>query len=429
MCSIAGVSSNANADDAAACVYGVEDRILSVYDVPMKTTLYSLLVLITLITAALGMAQTSGLGVFTPNPSRFEIRRGVNLSHWLSQCFGWSPRDTFITEKDVQFIASLGYDHVRIPIDEQEMWTADGEPAQQAFSYLTRCLDWCIKHKLKAIVELHILRSHYFNAPHEGGKNVLWTSPAAQENFLRLWKMLSEKLETYPADMLAYEILNEPIADDHEDWNRLLDRAVAAIRSREPRRVLIIGSNMWQTPGTFPYLKVPKKDKNLILSVHTYAPLVFTHYKASWTPLKSYDGSVRYPGPPITDEDLKRYDDRNDPAVAPLLLDARVNYDQQRLQEVLDPAIRRAKELNLQLYCGEFGCLPSVAREDRLRYYSDLVYVLEANGIAWCNWDYKGDFGIVSYDRDKMKSLTPDFGLIGALLKTSRSTIPTLPKD
>ena len=51
-------------------------------------------------------------------PSGFELKRGVNLSHWLSQNFGWSPKDSFITEKDIEFIASAGYDHVRIPIDE-----------------------------------------------------------------------------------------------------------------------------------------------------------------------------------------------------------------------------------------------------------------------------------------------------------------------
>jgi len=52
----------------------------------------------------------------------FELKRGVNLSHWLSQNFGWSPKDSFITGKDIEFIASVGYDHVRIPIDEPEMW-------------------------------------------------------------------------------------------------------------------------------------------------------------------------------------------------------------------------------------------------------------------------------------------------------------------
>ena len=50
------------------------------------------------------------------NPSGFQIHRGVNLSHWLSQNFGWSPKATFITEQDIKFIDSIGYDHVRIPL-------------------------------------------------------------------------------------------------------------------------------------------------------------------------------------------------------------------------------------------------------------------------------------------------------------------------
>ena len=64
-------------------------------------------------------------------PSGFELKRGVNLSHWLSQNFGWSPKDSFITEKDIEFIAGVGYDHVRIPIDEPEMWLPDGKPSEQ----------------------------------------------------------------------------------------------------------------------------------------------------------------------------------------------------------------------------------------------------------------------------------------------------------
>ena len=76
----------------------------------------------------------------------FELKRGVNLSHRLSQNFGWSPKDSFITEKDIEFIASIGYDHVRIPIDEPEMWLPDGKPSRESFAYLTRCLDWCAKH-------------------------------------------------------------------------------------------------------------------------------------------------------------------------------------------------------------------------------------------------------------------------------------------
>jgi endoglucanase len=358
------------------------------------------------------------------NPAGFEIRRGVNLSHWLSQCFGWSPRATFITERDIRFIASLGYDHVRIPIDEKELWNTDGRPSDEAFGYLTRVLTWCAKHRLRAIVDLHTVRAHHFNAANEGRKNVLFTDPAAQENFLRLWKDIGARIGHTPVDMVAYEIMNEAVADDPEDWNRLLARAVATIREREPKRVIVIGSNMWQMPRTFPALKVPQNDPNIILSVHNYAPLIFTHYKAGWVPFQTYDGPVRYPGPPLTQKDLDGYVARIPPEVAGLLEDARDNYGPKRLLRELEPAISRAKTLGLQLYLGEFGCLPTVARADRLAYYADLVGVAEAHNMAWANWDYKGDFGIMGFDREKKQTLQPDAGLIRALLGKDRAVPP-----
>jgi endoglucanase len=358
--------------------------------------------------------------------TRFEIRRGVNLSHWLSQCFGWSPRATFVTEDDIRFIARVGYDHVRIPIDEKELWTEDGRPSDEAFSHLVRALEWSARHGLRAIVDLHTVRAHHFNAANEGGANTLWSDPKAQDNFIRLWTEIDARIGRFPVDAVAYEIMNEAVAEDHEDWNRLLARAVASIRAREPRRVLVIGSNMWQMARTFPALKVPENDPNIILSVHTYVPMIFTHYKAYWTPLKTYEGPVHYPGPPVTQADLDGYKDRKLPAVASILQDARDDYGPGRLLQELKPAIDRAKALGLQLYLGEFGCLPSVPRADRLAYYADIVKVAESNGMAWANWDYKGDFGIVGFDRKKMETLQPDAELIRVLLGKDRE-VPAFP--
>ncbi|HEY5552768.1 MAG TPA: glycoside hydrolase, partial [Opitutaceae bacterium] len=83
----------------------------------------------------------------------------------------------------------------------------------------------------------------------------------------------------------------------------------------------------------------------------------------------------------------------------------------------LEPAIRRARELGLQLYCGEFGCLPTVPRADRLAYYRDIVSVFEANGIAWANWEYKGDFGILEWHGgEQLFTGAPDVEMLDALL-------------
>jgi endoglucanase len=370
------------------------------------------LILAVIFMTTYGVSQNS-----IQNPAGFKIKRGVNLSHWLSQNFGWSPKATFITERDIKFIDSIKYDHIRVPIDEQELWDDNGKPIEESFNYLTRCLDWSVKYKLRAIVDLHIIRSHYFNAANEGSTNTLWTDTSAQNTFLKLWIEISNRLKKYPVNMVAYELMNEPVAENPDDWNKLIEKAISTIRVLEPNRVIIIGSNMWQIPQTFPYLKVPVNDRNIILSTHTYSPIHFTHHLAAWVPSKMYSGPVHYPGQIVTDADYEKYVDKNDSAFVKAMDGSRNVCNKQKLAEELLPAVNKAKELNLQLYCGEFGCLPHVDRTDRLNYYSDIVSVFNENNIAYCNWEYKGDFGIYTFDFERNISLAPDVELIHILTK------------
>jgi endoglucanase len=199
-----------------------------------------------------------------------------------------------------------------------------------------------------------------------------------------------------------------------------MNRVLAAIRKLEPGRVFIIGPNMWQIAPNLKYLKLPDEDKNIILSFHTYTPMAFTHYKADWTPFKYYKGPVHYPGQIITDEDYKKYIDTTNAGLVNLASDAREIFNKQRLIEVFKSGMEFAKSKNLQLYCGEFGAMPTVDRKERLKFYADQVDAFEENGIAWCNWEYKGDFGIYFFDLEKRKSLQPDYEMIRTLLKNSK---------
>ena len=56
--------------------------------------------------------------------------------------------------------------------------------------------------------------------------------------------------------------------------------------------------------------------------------------------------------------------------------------------------LRFAQARGLPVYCGEWGCYPSVPRESLLNWYRDMRAVLESHDIAWTTWDYKGGFGI-----------------------------------
>ena len=78
--------------------------------------------------------------------------------------------------------------------------------------------------------------------------------------------------------------MNEPVADEHEQWNKLVAKVHKALRAREPQRTLVVGSNRWQGDETMKYLRVPEGDKNIVLSFHYYNPMILTHNHAWWTP-------------------------------------------------------------------------------------------------------------------------------------------------
>ena len=115
---------------------------------------------------------------------------------------------------------------------------------------------------------MHIILSHYFNAVNEGDKaaNTLFTSDEAQQGLINLWYQLSDFLKDRSTDWVAYEFMNEPVADEHEQWIALVAKVHKALREREPQCTLVIGSNRWQGHETMKYLKVPEGDKHTILS-------------------------------------------------------------------------------------------------------------------------------------------------------------------
>jgi endoglucanase len=200
--------------------------------------------------------------------------------------------------------------------------------------------------------------------------------------------------------MLAYEFMNEPVADDPEQWNQLLSRVADSIRHWEAERVLVIGSNRWQSANTFDQLKIPANDKNILLSFHFYEPFHLTHFQAEWTKLKDFKGEVKYPGQIVvngTSPEEKRI------------------YNRDTLEKMMQKPIHLADSLQLPLYCGEFGVIYKSPLESKLAWYSDMVAIFEKHHIAYANWNYKsGSFGIVD------ENLKPDKPMIDILTGTEK---------
>jgi endoglucanase len=333
----------------------------------------------------------------------FRISRGVNISHWLSQSRRrGQQRQSFFTEKDVRLIAGLGYDHIRLPVDEEQLWDENGNREKEAFELLNNAIRWSRDNNLRMVVDLHILRSHHFNEKDKP----LWTDPKAQEKFFQLWRDLSSELKKYPVNLVAYELMNEPVADDPEDWNKLIEKAVKVVRKTEPDRKIVIGSNRWQSVNTFDQLRIPEGDRNIILSFHFYTPMLITHYKASWTGVGRYKGPVNYPGQIVVPQEIEKLPKD----IARIVRGNNGVYNRDVLRKLLKKPLNVSKKHNLPLYCGEWGCYRTTPREARLAWYEDVRSILEENNIAWANWDYKGGFSIVE------RGGQPDDELVRVLL-------------
>ena len=328
----------------------------------------------------------------TNEVNNFKIQRGTNVSHWLSQSEErGEARKQHIQEDDFARLDSLGFDFVRLPIDEVQFWDEEGNKLPEAWELMTNAINWAEKHHLRTIVDLHIIRSHYFNAVNEGqaDANTLFTSEKSQQDLINMWYQLSDVLKGYSVDSVAYEFMNEPVAEDHEQWNQLIAKVHKALREREPQRTLVIGSNMWQGYETMKYLKVPEGDKNIILSFHYYNPMILTHYGAWWTPIGKYTGKVNYPGVLVSQEDYEAAPDSVD----------------------FKDSIAAAKKYDLQLFCGEWGVYEPVDRELAYKWTKDMLTVFKENNIAWTTWCYDADFGFWDQKKHDFK----DKGLVDLL--------------
>lgn len=330
----------------------------------------------------------------------FKVHRGVNVSHWMSQSKArGAERAAKVTAADFANIKALGFDHVRLPIDEEQLWDEPGNKQPEAFELLHDGIRWSLENDLRVIVDLHVIRSHHFNSP---DSRQLWDDPEAQAKFLDLWKQLSAELHEYPLGMVAYEPLNEAVAEDSEDWNQLISQVIGALRELEPERVIVMGSNRWQTAGTFPDLQIPADDPNIILSFHFYTPMPVTHYTAPWTPLASYEGPIVYPGQAIDEAEYETMDETLLEAVE----EHNGKFDRATLELIMLPAIEVAKEANLPLYCGEFGAFPPAPLEVRQAWYRDMISIFDEHDIAWAHWNYNDDFPLVTQDREPITDLT-----------------------
>jgi endoglucanase len=83
-----------------------------------------------------------------------------------------------------------------------------------------------------------------------------------------------------------------------------------------------------------------------------------------------------------------------------------VEWNIDKMESMMQKPIQKAKELGLQLYCGEYGVITGAPEEDRIRWYNDMVTIFNKNNIASANWNYKSSsFGLFLGDGTKNEAM------------------------
>lgn len=329
---------------------------------------------------------------------RFEgYRKGINLGGWLSQCVSYDKAhfDGFITEADIEKIASFGLDHVRLPVDYDVIMTETPEGDiinEEGMKHIDDCIVWCRSHGLKMILDLHKAKGYMFDTEAVTDPDRFFMDESLQETFYETWEMFAKRYGSHK-DIVAFELLNEVVNPDLEnEWNSIATTAIARIRGIVPDIYIIVGGVNYNNVFAVSGIKVPIDDKT-VLNFHCYEPLCFTHQKAYWVENMADDFDMTYPA----DLDhIRKKSEEFSPNHMGAVFNKCLDGEGDFFDKLFKSAVDYAKEKNTPLYCGEYGVIDRAPVPDTLAWMKDINKSFEKFGIGRALWNYKNkDFGIV----------------------------------
>ena len=196
-----------------------------------------------------------------------------------------------VTEEIVDYILSLGFSTVRIPITWAEHI---GEDDQVDPRWMAR---------VKEVVDLFHSRGVYviINMHHDGGADG-WIEASEEsyntygKRFAAVWTQIAQTFADYD-ERLLFESMNEVLDASNNwnapnpvaarwinEWNALFVRTVRATGGHNAKRNLILMTySGGGAEGNFSSFKLPEENpEHLMITVHNYDPQAFTWTTVTW---------------------------------------------------------------------------------------------------------------------------------------------------
>jgi len=297
--------------------------------------------------------------------------RGFNLVEML----GAKSKAEF-NEDDFRWISDWGFDFARIPMCYL-LWV-DGDWRHIRGSVLEkidRVVDLGIKHRVHVDLNFHRAPG-YCVVMNEPEPFNLWKDKEGEDAFCFHWETFAKRYKGINSDNLSFNLVNEPPLPDEkmmtrQDHERVIRKAVTAIRTIDPHRMIIADGMQW---GNAPCPELA--DLGIAQSCRAYYPMGVSHYQAEWTfswmdpakvPAPSWPGGWHYDGTIWTRADLEKL-----------------------YQPWIDLAAK-----GVGVHCGEGGAYKNTPHDVFLRWLEDVLQIFKSAGIGWALWNFRGTFGVL----------------------------------
>jgi endoglucanase len=182
-----------------------------------------------------------------------------------------------------------------------------------------------------------------------------------REKLLAFWRQVGAHERAAPDDVV-FELLNEPNRAVDPVWNDLLAEALAVVRQTNPTRNVVVGPAQSNSRRGLERLRLPEDDRHLIVTVHYYEPMPFTHQGAGWT-------RTRYP-------------------VGTTWGSAA---DRAQIERDFDGVAAWARAQGRPIFLGEFGAYDKADMGSRAAYTAAVARAAEARGWSWAYRQFSED--------------------------------------
>ena len=201
-------------------------------------------------------------------PRRIEKMTQDLLGREKADSFWAKYYDSYITEEDIRFIAELGFNSIRLPINSRPLLNDDS-----LWDRIDAAVSWCRKYRIYIILDLH-------GAPGgQTGANIddsefdlpeLFTRRANAVITVELWRKIARR---YKDEWIVagYDLLNEPLPEWFSKYNDrlvpLYTEIIQAVREIDQRHMIILEGAHWATDWS---MFTGKLDSNMMLQFHKY---------------------------------------------------------------------------------------------------------------------------------------------------------------